>query len=197
MDNCGGQNKNYALYTALTDIINTNKISANTITLKYLEAGHTFMSADSCHTRVERQMKKKGDVCDFEDFVNCVKDAGANPITPGFEEFAGYAGGQSQAKLSKKGRPMLADISVAKFERGCKDLQFKTDHADPEYKTFDFLLAKHQLGRITPCRTNNRGFPEIKKQGIIDNLCPLMPQSRREFWKKLDTADVPCLQDNR
>ena len=58
MDNCRGKNKNYALYTALTDIINTDKISANTITLKYLEARHAFMSADSCHARVERQMKR-------------------------------------------------------------------------------------------------------------------------------------------
>ena len=197
MDNCGGQNKNYSLYTALTDIVNTKKISADTITLKYLEAGHTFMSADSCHARVEKQMKKRGDVYDFADFVSCVSEAGANTITPSYLDFGCYEGGQSQAKLKQKDRPKISDLSIAQFRRGSRFIYYKTAHTEEEYRTFDYLLVKHVLGRDAPRRSSTRGFPESKKKGIIDTLCPLMPENRREFWETLPVADVPCLVDNR
>ena len=49
MDNCTAQKKSWTLFTAMVDIINSNMIAANKITFKYLEAGHTFMSADSIH----------------------------------------------------------------------------------------------------------------------------------------------------
>ena len=59
MDNCTGQNKNYALYTAIIDKVNSANIQADSITLKYLQAGHTFMSADSFHARTEKEMKRR------------------------------------------------------------------------------------------------------------------------------------------
>ena len=106
MDKCGRQNKNYSLYTALSGIVTTKKISADTITLKYIETVHTFMSADSCHARVEKQMKKKGDVYNFADFVSCVSKAGANTITPSNMDFGCYEGSQRQAKLKQKDGPL-------------------------------------------------------------------------------------------
>ena len=47
IDHCTGQNKNYYLDTAITDKVNSAQIQADTITLKYLQAGHTFMSAEA------------------------------------------------------------------------------------------------------------------------------------------------------
>ena len=47
MDNCGPQNKNWTLYPALVAMVNNSCTSLETITLKYFEAGHTYMSADS------------------------------------------------------------------------------------------------------------------------------------------------------
>lgn len=65
MDNCSGQNKNWSLITAMVKIVNSEHISAKTITFKYLEAGHTFMSADVIHAGVERAMKKKVNLYDL------------------------------------------------------------------------------------------------------------------------------------
>ena len=45
-DNCAAQNKNWALFTTLVEVMSSGKLQAETLTLKFLEKGHTFMSAD-------------------------------------------------------------------------------------------------------------------------------------------------------
>ena len=146
MDNCGGQNKNYSLYTALSGIVTTKKISADTITLKYIEAVHTFMSADSCHARVEKQMKKKGDVYDFADFVSCVSKAGA----PSYMDFGCYEGSQSQAKLKQKDGPLgfqiWALLSSAEAA-GSSITKLRTPMKNTEHLII--MQVKHVLGRDT------------------------------------------------
>ena len=53
LDNCcAGQNKNWTLYTALTDLVNSSD-RPKSIMLKYFVVGHTFMSADSFQHKVE------------------------------------------------------------------------------------------------------------------------------------------------
>ena len=44
VDNCSGQNKNWYLFTALANEVNMKDASFQTITLKYFEPGHPFMS---------------------------------------------------------------------------------------------------------------------------------------------------------
>ena len=60
-------------------LINCNDIKAKTITLKFFQPGHTFMSADAAHSRIEREMKRIGKVYDFDDFVTCVKKQNVIP----------------------------------------------------------------------------------------------------------------------
>ena len=55
--------------------VNT-KYGPDKITLKYFMVGHTFMSADSFHRRVEQEIKGMKQVCDWNDFFDCVKKAG-------------------------------------------------------------------------------------------------------------------------
>ncbi|RUS90867.1 hypothetical protein EGW08_001374 [Elysia chlorotica] len=55
--------------------VNSHDISANEITFKYLETGHTFMAADSVHHSIERQLKKCGDVRDFQEYVDSLEKA--------------------------------------------------------------------------------------------------------------------------
>ena len=72
LDNYAGQNKNWTLYTALTNFVNTTTGPIK-ITLKYFTIGHTFMSADSFHRKVEKEMKDMKEVCDWADFMKCVE----------------------------------------------------------------------------------------------------------------------------
>ena len=77
LDNCASQNKNWTLITALTKFVNQPD-GPNSITLKYFTKGHTFMSVDSFHKRIEDAMKRMNEVCDWQDFVSCVNDAGTS-----------------------------------------------------------------------------------------------------------------------
>ena len=59
MDNCSDQNKNWILYTLFVNEANLINVTINETVMKYFEPGHTFMSADSFHHKVEQGMKKK------------------------------------------------------------------------------------------------------------------------------------------
>lgn len=81
LDNCSTQNKNWALFSFLIYIINSEEISTNTIELRYFEPGHTFMAADSFHHKVESSMKRmKNKIYDFADFVKAVQNTGKTEI---------------------------------------------------------------------------------------------------------------------
>lgn len=197
MDNCAAQNKNYALFTTLLSLVNSEKISAQKITLKYLESGHTFMSADSCHAAVEREMKRQVNVYDMADFCQCVEQAGAKVIQPTFEDFRHHQGQQSAAKLRNPTRPMLADIRQAEFRRGERVVYYKLRHTDDAWIEFDYLKAKHNMNTIPTSIAKPRGVPSAKKNDIIKNLCKFMPPSRQNFWNNLTTDDgVVDLIDN-
>ena len=58
------------------DAVNNAKNCLETVTLKYFEAGHTYMSADSFHRRVEKEVLRKGSLYDFQDFVESVDNVG-------------------------------------------------------------------------------------------------------------------------
>ena len=76
MDNCGPQNKNWTLLSTLVAIVNDSSNHVESITLKYFEAGHTFMSADSFYLQVEKEATTKGNLYYFEDLLQCVRNSG-------------------------------------------------------------------------------------------------------------------------
>lgn len=197
MDNCSSQNKNWSIITAMVMLVNSSKreLNAKEITFKYLEAGHTFMSADTIHAGVEREMKKMKDVCDFEDFKKCVAAAGAtNVVEPLCTDFKNYKGQQSLVKLSKNDRPHLSDCRQLQFRRDSKLLYFKKDHDASDFCEFDFLKVKAAISKLPdPLRNSARGIPQSKKDGLLTKLCPLMPENRRQFWSSLATNVVADL----
>lgn len=104
LDNCSAQNKNWSLFCFFVYIINSNEIEAKTIELKYFEPGHTFMSANSFHHQVERSLKKRGKVYDFEDFRNCVQGASSGKTVVAemeIKHFFDWSDYTSQHKLSR------------------------------------------------------------------------------------------------
>ena len=77
VDNCSSQNKNWCLFSSLTTIVNLPNIAAKEIILKFFETGHTFMSADSVHAGIKKEMRsqKHGNAYEFKDFVEVVKNS--------------------------------------------------------------------------------------------------------------------------
>ena len=79
LDNCSGQNKNWTLLTTLACLMGERESGLEgdkTVTLKFFEAGHTFMAADSFHARVEKEFRKMKNIYDFSDYISCVRRAG-------------------------------------------------------------------------------------------------------------------------
>lgn len=65
-DNCSGQNKNWSIFSFLLFTVNNQHIMAETITIKFFEPCHTFMSADSLHHLVEKGLRENPKVYDFQ-----------------------------------------------------------------------------------------------------------------------------------
>ena len=65
-DNCSGQNKCWLWLTTMVLAVNTKSTALQKLTMKYLEAGHTSMSADSAHQVISKSLRKQKQTEDFQ-----------------------------------------------------------------------------------------------------------------------------------
>lgn len=195
-DNCSGQNKNWYLFTSLVRVMNSNNHPLlHSVTLKYLETGHTFLSCDSFHGLVEKNMRKRGIIHNFKDLVAVVQTAGGGPKilemdVSDFREWNKRVTGGKTVTV-----PKLRDIQVARFQQGSKTMFFKLSHNDKVFEEVDFIMKRTQKdmdrGVDQPkCRQGPRGIPVWKKNGIVTNLCRLMPDTKQVFWNDLPTNEA-------
>ena len=124
LDNCAAQGKNWWLYTALANEVNKQYGNFESITLKYFEPGHTFMSADSFHHTVEQGMKKKRRMDNFHDFVDVVEKNG-EALVMKYDDFCHIPHGVSQGSFARY-KPKLDTVRVAHFQRGSQMLHWRT-----------------------------------------------------------------------
>ena len=187
LDNCAAQNKNWGFLSYLVYLINSNETLTETVELNYLEPGHTFMSADSFHHRVELSMKQ------------CVKNCSSRKVdvkSMTVSDFRDWADESSMYKINKlTPRPYLADIVWFLVERGKYSIDYKTEFNQSLVTTCNFLTAKackHGI-RNGVTRTVPRGIAVAKKEDIITKLRAVMPATRMKFWLDLPTAPVSDL----
>ena len=192
-DNCSGQNKNWSLYTCLTTRVNQTD-TLDSVTIRYLEKGHTFMAADSFHSRVEASLKHTPSLFDITDLCNVIEHASKNvrvkPML--FSDFRKWENGLSSGK-SVANKPMLNTVREVRFERGSTHLLYKTDFNQTEYQSCNFLKKKLQASvikkRLPVARAKPRGVPTKKVTDIVTKLCNMMPANRRDFWFNYPTDD--------
>ena len=184
-DNCSAQNKNWYLYTALATEVNRNIGVVYSVTIKYFEPGHTFMSADVFHHQIGQGMREKKRVEDFQDFQDIVTKKGKSLLME-VGDFLDIPKGISSAKFAQL-KPNLNEVFVIKFERGTRDMFWKEEYQQENFKRAQFLQNKYQKENIEfASRVKPRGVRTDKKHNIIEKLCPHMKENRREFWEKLD-----------
>lgn len=196
LDNCAGQNKNWALFSFLIYWINSEETATTTIILKYFEVGHTFMSADEFHHQVEHALKKKKKVYDFEDFAEAVTSTNnRKTIIKKMEvaDFFNIADDTSNAKIQKcNPRPYLRDMVEVCFQRGSNSIFYKCSFNSPEYTQLDCLkqyISKRGL-TLPLQKTQPRGIATERKNNILHKLVPLMPPNRKMFWENLPVNDA-------
>jgi len=196
VDNCGAQNKNWTLFTALTAVVNSDS-GPDSVILRYLEKGHTFMSADSYHAKVESSLRKAKNVYDYNDFATVVERPGAKVINMEYNDFVLWKSGVSTAKFTKK--PTLSDVHEVMFRRGSTKMFWKLNMDDDVYDEGEFLKKKTAQEHMSQLqsyesRTKPRGISSKKKDDLVAKLCPFMPSNRQVFWNSLtvdeDSADL-------
>ena len=85
------------------------------ITIKYFEKGHTFMSADSFHHQTEKEMRSKKNVYDFDHFGKIIQSKGSKlPMTE--EDLYDWENGLSQGKFALS-KPLLCNVQVVMFKK--------------------------------------------------------------------------------
>ena len=187
-DNCSAQNKNWYIFTALVHEVNREIGSLNSVTIKYFEPGHTFMSADSFHHQIEQGMRTKKRVDNFEDFVSIVNSKGKS-IVMKFDDFYHIPKGVSQAKYAQH-KPKLDLVQIVEFRKGSTKMFWKGSHIEEEFKEAEFLQRKLQnnFGKFNQ-KSEPRVVATSKRDEIISKLCPHMKENRREFWYNLFVND--------
>lgn len=188
LDNCAAQNKNWTLFSYLVNVINSDDIAAQSITLRYFEPGHTFMSADSFHHQVEMSLQRKKKVYDFSDFVDCVRASNSGKVDVKEmtrEDFYAWPDNSSKYKISRsKPRPYLKDMVEVTAERGNYELKYRSAFTE-EQKTLNFLMEKAKQAKRPQNIPSMRGIQSNRKKMILENILSLIPANRQEFWKSL------------
>jgi len=186
-DNCAAQNKNWTIFSSMATVVNSED-GPNTITIKYLETGHTFMSAGSFHSLVEKSFKRMPNVYEIEDLKKFVQKASknVNVLSMAHTDFRDWENVVSQGRQTN-GKQRLANVQAIQFRKGSTELHYKTNLDDIDYTTCKFMKVKSSLsaaaGALPKTRTRPRGVPADKVKDIVTKLCPLMPDNRRSFGK--------------
>lgn len=195
MDNCTAQNKNWTFFTFLVFCVNCPNINAETIQIKYFEPGHTFMSADSFHHRVEKSLHQVKKVYDFEDFKTAVQHSSSRVTVIQMEvkDFMLWKDLSIKKKRSSNHlgeNPYLREIVSVEAQRGEMFLKIKREMNDL-WQPLHFVNAKGLKSGISlpSSHSTPQGISQTRKTSILQNLVKgkngIIPQNRLQFWLDL------------
>ena len=187
-DNCAGQNKNWCLYWALCWCVN-QPWGPSSVTIKYLERGHTYMRADSIHGSIGKRMKKCPEICNFPEFVDVCDKAAAKikPIAMHHTDFYQFTDETRSRNTKKVTMPKLASICVAKFVKGSRLLQYQ-ESFDGGFTAVDFLKPKCRVDIQIATLVDPRGVSRTKQNKLL-KLAESFPPAKRKFWHELPVSD--------
>ena len=192
-DNRMALNKNWILFSCLIILVNSSKTNVHDVTIKYFEPGHTFMSADSVHAGVEKEMQKapSGSIYDFQDFVEIIKQSNSGKmdvLEANNETFLNWTKQQATAKL-KQLNFTLKDIVCVKFVQGRKDVMYKLSHEENDFRELDFLKNRSDITSF-PAKICNAPCVEYQRKKI--QYCPKAYPIHARVAKKVlgDTGSI-------
>ena len=138
-DNCSGQNKNWYLFTRLAQCV--NRRGPETITIKYLEKGHTYMAAETIHGNIGKLFRKTSTVVTFDDFVQLCEKANSNIKAIVLDlPFIYPISKKSRTRSSNKLKMLLMkSIAEVQFKKGSSMLHYKESFLEESYTTVNFL----------------------------------------------------------
>ena len=160
---------------------------SESIPIKYFEKGHTFVSADSFLAQVEKEMRAKKNVYDFDDFTEVINKR-EHAVNMKYGDFRQWESSSSSAKFTRK--PTLSSVQEVLFQKGSTKLFWKHSLEDAEYESGDFLKKKVSACFLKGdhpfrCKEEPRSVSRQKRDDIVSKLCPLMPENRAVVWNDI------------
>ncbi|MES9882743.1 MAG: hypothetical protein ABW185_17895 [Sedimenticola sp.] len=191
-DNCTGQNKNWALFTAFVMCVN-QEWGPRKITMKFFERGHTFMRADNIHGTIGNKMKKMPEICTFQDFVDLCDRAGKNikPVVMHPADFYLLQDGHRTRQSKNVDLPLISSLCQVEFRKGRRTLFYKTKHVDEDFIEVEFLKPKFDIHSFPGAMSEPRGIPATKREKLL-KLTNCFPPAKKKFW-----LDMPINNENR
>ena len=188
-DNCAPQNKNWILYAALMTIVWSGE-GPDSVTLRYLERGHTFMRADSIHGAIGRKLRGEHEVLDFTELANLISRSMAElqikELKPAdFLPLSNFKRGPASHF------PKLRLLKEVHFEKHSKCFFSKFSLDAPSY--FKRPILQRDIPPLPQSLNQRRGITVQKREEICRVLVPLMPEERRAFWTALEGSAVADL----
>ena len=188
-DNCSAQNKSWVFITMLVTYVQQADNVTQDITMKYLESGHTSMSADASHQVIQKKLARVKHVHDFRDFVELVDDSGVRTMVMSSGDFIHFEDGISRSKLgllAQEGlRPHLKDVRELQVRRGSEKVYLKASHKQQSWRGYEQLRSNFHPAEPPKARMAPRGINKDKIDGIRRNLTSLMPSHKALFWQRL------------
>ena len=162
-EKCFAQNKNWTLYTAFVCAVNSDW-GPESISIKYLVKGHTFMGADAVHGNIGNKMKKASIILTYDDFVTLCKKASfkINPVQLQPSDFYDF---ESKIRSRQTGNlvlPELANICEARFEKGSEFLYYRLTFETEELTGTPFFKAKTNVKNFPNAGSSARGISGSK-----------------------------------
>ena len=198
-DNCAGQQKSWIFATVMLTYIQQCDNATEEITVKYLETGHTALSADAAHQVIQKKMAKTTSVCDYQDFVTMVAESGVQAMTMEPNDFFDFEDGISRTKLTLLGkeglRPQLRDVRAMQVRREDEKLFIKTSHTAKTWRGLHLLKTTYDPSEPPQRRNVPRGIDKVKIDKLCQTLLPLMPPHKRSFWLQLQTQYAKSVRD--
>ncbi|CAH1963779.1 unnamed protein product [Acanthoscelides obtectus] len=145
------------------------------------------MSADSFHQKVEKCMKQKQEVSEFNDFSDAVRMAGGkNGFVKDMQHAAFYNWIDPHSVQKVKSQVHLSDIVQIVAERGKLTLKYKRSY-EQDFEQLDFLKkSSKKIVTVQPEAIKQpAGIDSLTRDTIIKKLGPLMAQNRLNFWKNV------------
>ncbi|KAF0301326.1 hypothetical protein FJT64_026333 [Amphibalanus amphitrite] len=168
-------------------------LALKTVTVKFLEKGHTSMSADAVHQVVNKFLSKKNEVADFQDFVEACAHA-SDVVEMAATDFRDISSGISASRLKKLAgedlRPTLRKMRAIQARRGEHRLFMKESHEQPTWKAYEITKVTFDEMEQPPRRKVERGVNRDKLDKIKSRLAPLMKPHKRAFWLGLEGKNV-------
>jgi hypothetical protein len=159
-DNSCQQNKSWILYGNILRFVNNSSFLPISITFDYYESGHSYMAADSLHANITKNIKKVGQIFDYNHMIETIKSSRKNIEVKDIK----YNDVIFFKDITTKQKPFyLKEVKSIKFIKGSLNVFVKKDYEENSIE-YDILSSDIKNKLIFCINNNENTLFDLEKQ---------------------------------